>query len=144
MAKAKHDHYVYSNMAAGVTYATSREVPGRDLPETIPGIHIAGGVGVADKKSLITPQGAVITGISSEDLARLREDRVFCEHEKNGALRVSDHNEDAEVVASDLRARDESSPLTPQDYEAEGKDAPVVGADVSAKDDEPKRNPRKA
>lgn len=144
MANAKSDHYVYSNMAAGVTYASARDVPGRDMPETIPGIFIAGGVGVADKKSLITPMGAVVTGITSEELARLRADRVFCEHERNGAIRVSDHNEDAEVVASDLRPRDESAPLTPNDYEAEGKDAPVVGADVSASGETPKRNPRKA
>lgn len=140
MAKAKHDHYVYSTMSAPVTYATSREVPGRDLPEVIPGITIAGGVGVADKKTLITPQGAVVTGISAEQLARLREDRVFVEHEKNGALRVTDSDEEPEVVASDLRGRDESAPITPQDYEAEGKEPPKVGAETEA----PKRNPRKA
>jgi len=141
MAKAKHDHYVYSNMAASVIYAAAVPVEGRDLPESVEGILIRGGVGVADKKTLVTPTGAVVTGISSEELARLRADRVFLEHEKNGAVRVANHEADPEVVAADLRERDESAQLTPEDYET----PPVVGAETAAAaDPAPRRNPRRA
>lgn len=137
-------YYVYSTMTAGVMYAASRPVEGRDLPESIPGVLINGGTGVADKKTLVTPTGAVPTRVSGEDLERLRADRVFQEHEKNGFIIVRESEANGEAVASDMKSRDASSPITPQDYEAAGETAPTVGNETADKSDAKPRNPRKA
>jgi len=131
-------YYVYSTMTAGVRYCAAVESEGHDLPIPQDGINIAGGTGVANK-NLITPTGAVATRITAEQLEALRGDRVFLEHEKNGFLRVSEHQADGEAVASDMKSRDASAPLTPQDYEATGAEPPKVGTETPAKPSHPRR-----
>lgn len=109
--------YVYSTLTASVRYAGGVVGEGGMIvPAADGGILIAGGANVADKR-LITPTGAVITPIDSDDLERLRTDPTFKLHEANGFLKVSEHKEDGEkVAAQDMKLRDESAPLTPEDF----------------------------
>lgn len=143
MAKSKY--FIYSMMSAAVRYAAAIPAPadGGDLPEQTEGIVIAGGTGVANK-NLMTPTGAVVTTVTAEQLEALRKDRVFLEHEKNGAISVQEHEIDGEVAASDMMDRDKSAPLTPEDYEATGQAAPQVGNAPAETDEGRKTNPRRA
>ena len=123
--------YVYSTLTASVRYAAG--APGEGgmiVPAEDGGILINGGANVADKR-LITPAGAVVTRIDAADLERLRTDPTFKLHEANGFLKVSEHKEDGEkVAAQDMKLRDESAPLTPDDFK-EGE-APKVAAETPA------------
>lgn len=115
--------FIYSTLSASVRYAAS-EPGGADVPVPTDGILIAGGTNVASK-NLITPRGAVITEVDADQLERLRQDEVFKLHQANGFITVSDQLEDGEKVASaDMQGRDQSAPLTPEDYD-DGKDGPA-------------------
>lgn len=118
-------HHVYSTMTAPVSYATY--VPGgADLPVVEKKVLINGGAGVVDKKSLHTPRG-VVTTISDEDLQHLLKNEVFKVHQKNGFITVSAAEENADKVAVDMVSRDESSPLTPEDFADDAATKPVEG-----------------
>lgn len=118
--------FIYSTLSASVRYAAS-EPGGADVPVPTDGILIVGGTNVANK-NLITPRGAVVTEVSAEQLDRLRQDEVFKLHQANGFITISDKMEDGEKVASaDMQGRDQSAPLTPEDYDGkDGVDAPKV------------------
>jgi len=128
--------YVYSTLTASVRYCAGVPgEPGMIVPND--GILIEGGANVANK-NLITPTGAVVTVIDSDDLERLRADPTFKLHEANGFLKVSEHREDGEkVAAQDMKLRDESAPLTPADFK-EGEE-PKVTAETPVN-----KNPRRA
>lgn len=132
-------HYIYSTLASDVSYTTYKD-GGADLPVVEGQILIAGGTGVAGKH-LVTPQG-VATPVSAENLARLRENEVFKLHEANGFIKVSDHKEDAEIVAADMTTRDESAPLVDADFEK--PPAVVGGVETATEETAPGRNSRKA
>lgn len=136
--------FVYSTMSASVRYCAAIE-GGADMPVPQDGIVIKGGTGVANK-NLITPSGAVATQVTSEQLEQLRQDRVFNEHLKNGYLLISDDQKDGEAAASDMESRDNSAPLTPEDYEAVGDVAPKVGIPTDGDEDDkaPRKNSRRA
>lgn len=140
---AKSKYFVYSMMSASVRYAAA--IPATEpggLPTPTEGIVIAGGTGVANK-NLITPTGAMVTRVTAEQLEALRTDRVFQEHEKNGAISVREHEIDGEKAAVDMLDRDRSAPIVPEDFEAAGEKAPQVGA-ASSDDEGRKNNPRRA
>lgn len=128
--------YVYSTLTASVRYAAgSPGEPGMIVPND--GILIEGGANVANK-NLITPSGAVVTQIDGDQLALLRSDETFKLHEANGYLKVSEHREDGEKVAGqDMKLRDESAPLTPDDFKP--GEEPKVAAETPAP-----KNPRRA
>ena len=115
------DVYIYSTLSASQKYTTYKEGPG-GLPQPVGSVFIVGGANVADKR-LITPKGTV-TRITAEQFEQLKRDEVFQVHMANGYITHSTAKEDADVVADDLTAKDESAPLTPADY-APGQ-APVV------------------
>ena len=117
--------YVISKLSADVEYTAYQKGEG-GIMRVVGRIKVRGGAGVADKRTLITPAG-VVTELSADEVKKLQSDPVFKQHEAAGVVEiVLKKPEDPEKVAATLE-RDESAPLTPNDYEAEGKEPPVTG-----------------
>lgn len=137
----KARYFVYSTLTASVRYCAGQPGEGGMIVPT-DGILIEGGANVANK-NLITPTGAVVTPVTGEELDLLRGDPTFQLHEANGYLKVSEHREDGEKVAGqDMKLRDESAPLTPEDFKP--GEAPKVGEAEPAADADDTRKSRKA
>lgn len=120
--------FIYSTLSANNIYADW--VPGgADLPKIEKQVLIKGGSNVADKR-LITPRG-VVTEVSADDFAWLKDNYAFKFHMDQGHIAVADKLEDPEkvVVSEGLEARDTSAPLEPGDFE--GQDGPKP-SDVKA------------
>lgn len=116
--------HIVSKLAAGMDYVTYSKGPnGKQVPDGH--ITVKGGADVADKRTLLTPEG-VVTSVSNDELKQLRSNPLFKVHEASGALLVTDKKPEPAKAAADLQ-RDESSQLTPQDYEALGKTPPETG-----------------
>lgn len=130
--KPKHDYYVYSTLAAPMDY-TIYNAGGADLPVVEGAIRIEGGANIPDK-FLRTPDGAVVTGITEDQLTALKTVPLFQLHEKNGFIRVSDKDVDTEVMAADMEGRDKSAPLVDADFKE----------DETPKTNEPAGNKRRA
>lgn len=123
---AKKTHYVYSTLTASMEY-TRDQAGGGDLPVTVGKVFIAGGANVPDK-FLRTPDGAVVTPVTDEELTLLQENEVFKLHEANGFIVVKDKKAETEVVAADMDTRDKSAPLVDADFDAEGKEPPKANS----------------
>jgi len=107
-------NYIYSTLTTGMTY-TSYKQGGADLPVVEHRVHVAGGANVADKH-LLTPRG-VVTEVSDEDLEHLERNQLFQRHKANGFILVDTIKVDPEIkVAADMEQKDDSAPLTPEDY----------------------------
>lgn len=133
--------YVYSTLTAPVEYATWTK-GGGDMPTIESVVRIAGGTGVVDRKTLVTPEGAIVTKVTEKELTNLRDNEVFKLHEKNGFIVVKDHAEDGVAAASDMETRDQSAPLVPEDFAGTETGAPVLTEkEVSGASSKP--NPRK-
>jgi hypothetical protein len=120
--------YLISTLSAPQKYTVYGDAA-RGVPREQTSILVNGGANVANK-NLITPQG-VYTEITEDQLAILKENKLFQTHEKNGFIKVDDKKIDTEKAVSDLEKRDEAAPLTPGDFEP-GK-APTTGAPVAKK-----------
>lgn len=134
--------YVYSTMAAAVQYPVYT-AGGGDLQVADSAVTIQGGANIPDKY-MRTPDGAVVTTVSEDELAALNANPVFKLHEKNGFIRVSGKNTSGEKVAADMEGRDKSAPLVDQDFEAEGKEPPKVAKLGGDDEEKPKPSGRKA
>lgn len=117
--------YIVSKLAGGMDYTFyAKGANGKQIAQGI--ISVKGGAGVANKKTLITPQG-LVTPATADEIKKLRTNPVFVAHEKDGFLKVLEKDpRDADKAAADL-ARDEGDQLTADDYAAEGKKAPENG-----------------
>lgn len=119
-------HYIYSTMTTGVRYVEYSH-GNNDMPVVESFVDIAGGANVPDKH-LVTPSG-VVTKVTSEQLALLERNELFKRHRENGFIIVDTVKVDPEVKASDMEQRDDSSPLTPEDFpkaEDADKDNPTA------------------
>lgn len=113
-------HYVYSTLSSNQAY-TLYQTGGADLPVALPPVLIKGGAGIANSH-LVTPDG-VVTEITDEQLAYLRQDPCFLHHEKHGFIKVSAAKVDVEKVVADMERRDQSAPVVPPELKPE--DLPV-------------------
>lgn len=105
--------FVFSTLANDQNY--THYTTGPDLPIEVSKTFIRGGTGVADNR-LITPIG-VMTEIPESDYELLKTNPEFKAHVERGYITVREGKADAEMVASDMNTQDESSPLTPADFE---------------------------
>lgn len=119
------EHYVFSTLSTDTAY-TDYADGGGDMPVVKSTITIKGGANVADK-NLVTPMG-VMTKVSEEELAALKNNKVFQLHEKNGYIKVMEKPYGIEevVVGEGMKEKDASAPLTPSDYEDSNGPQPVV------------------
>lgn len=124
--------FIYSTLSANNIYADWVS-GGGDLPRIEKSVLIKGGSNVADKR-LITPRG-VVTEVSDDDFAWLKDNYPFKFHVDGGFLAVADTNEDPEMVmgAEGMEARDTSAPLEPGDFDGQpGAKPSDVKADAVA------------
>lgn len=118
--------YVISRLAAGVDYELYDLKTPNGLPRLIETVTVKGGSDVADKKTLVTPLG-VVTEITKKQAELLKKNPVFEIHQSNGVVEILDKLPDVEKEAANLD-KDDSAPVTPENYKAEGKNAPATGA----------------
>jgi len=110
--------YVYSTLASDIAYTNHVSVGNPD-PHPLPPVVIKGGAGVANDR-LITPHG-VRTEVTEEDVEYLRANSVFKRHEANGFVMISKDKQDPDLVASDMKSREPSSPLVDPDFKEDEK-----------------------
>lgn len=138
------DHYyVYSTLTADQCYnswTSDGSVKGEPLPTVEHSVLIKGGSNVVDRKTLVTPTGAVVTKITEKDLNALNNNEVFKLHQANGFIVVKEYAEDGEAAASDMDTRDQSAPLVPEDFAGTETGAPVLsGEEVKGASNRPSR-----
>lgn len=108
-------HYVFSTLAAAVSYTGYAAPLGDSLPQVAMSVVVNGGAGVANKRTLDTPRG-VVTEVTEEEAKFLAGHPVFQIHLKNGYVQISDAKADGDEAAADLTGRDESAPLVDEDF----------------------------
>ena len=117
--------YVVSKLAASMEYTLYEKVEG-GKQTAVGSISVQGGAGVANKRTLVTPQG-VVTSISEKQAEQLAANPVFKIHAENGMIAILDKDPvDADKAAKGLDP-DASAQLTPEDYQKKGKKAPKTG-----------------
>jgi len=105
--------YVYSTLTSAMVYTFYRKLDGvGNVVEHE--VRIEGGANLADK-NVITPRG-VMTAISEDDAALLKDHPVYKMHNANGFVTIEDRKYDIERVVSDLTSKDASAPIVPQDF----------------------------
>ena len=114
--------YIQATMSAGVDIEI-RANDNAPIAKTLKVIHINGGANVRDRKSILTPIGAM-TEVSDKDYEDLEKDQLFQQLKKNGYIVVRD---DHHLNVKDNEKKDKSAPKTPQDYEKTGKDGQPAG-----------------
>ena len=120
--------YVFSTITADVAYTGYKPMrEGQQVNVVEHSVLIKGGANVADG-NFVTPEG-VVTEISEEDLAHCMANPVFKLHMENGFIKVDKKDQKIEKAVSDMVKRDESAPLTEDDYTSVGKEAPKVNRD---------------
>jgi hypothetical protein len=127
--------HVYSTLSAPQHYQNYGDSPNDMKPHDGDGVRINGGSNIAhqDRASgVYTPLG-VRTEVTADQLAYLRQNKLFLDHEKRGHIKVMDKKMDGEKAAGDMETRDKSAPLVPQDFE-EGKE-PTAGGKGQKKQD---------
>lgn len=125
--------YVFSKITNDTVYADYAYNPGGGLPTITKQVKIKGGANRADKH-IITPQG-VMTEVTDEELEFLLKNDGFQRHVERGFITHKAYKADADKVAKDMAERDNSSPLTPQDFTEEGGHPAVQKQPSAANDD---------
>lgn len=116
--------YIYSTLTNSISICDYTSPKG-GTPRRTRTVTIAGGANVATK-NLITPQG-VVTEVSDEDLAFLKQNKMFNRMVDRGFIKVESKKVDVEKVVADMTGRDESAPLVPEDFQDDGKGAKPEG-----------------
>lgn len=121
--------YVYSTLSNDQAYTVyDRTANGAALAQHV--IHIKGKANVADRRTLITPRGAV-TVITAEQAALLGKCDMFKRHVDRGYITVSDRRADADDVArADLAGKDKSAQAVDADFDLTPKVNAASGPDA--------------
>jgi len=120
---------VISNLSCDQKYTVYKPIEG-DMNEPYASVLIRGGRNVAEKRSLITPTGGVITVISDEDYELLKSCPQFIKHCEDGFVHAETTGSDivqekaARKAEKDMQPRDESAQALPEDFEKSGTDSP--------------------
>lgn len=97
--------YIFSTLSSGVNFGN---------------VAIKGGAGVADRRTLVTPQG-VVTKVTDSQLEQLQQNETFQRFVKNGVLTVSKHSGDADKVASSMEQNNASKQKTESTLKTKAK-----------------------
>ena len=122
--------YVYSTLTADQAYSIWKGGNEIKRPERI--CLIRGGANVANKQ-LVTPMG-VATFVTEQQLELLNQCDGYLRHKKAGYIREDRKDVGVEKAVADLKPKDESAPLVPQDFD--DKKAPKTNRKKSAVDDD--------
>lgn len=105
--------YIYSTLSTDMDYASYAQ-NASDTPSIEKVIRINGGANIASKHFL-TPKG-VMTSVTDDELTLLEANPVFQIHKENGFILVEKKSTDADAVAKNMKSKDKSAPVTPEDY----------------------------
>lgn len=122
--------YLYSTLSCSQRYVKYAPAVAGGVPREERSVFVAGGANVANK-NLITPRG-VVTEVTDEELALLRENDLFKIHVSKGHIVVEDRKHDVEKVIPDMEARSPDAQIEPQDYDVSGTHT-TDGVKVTAK-----------
>lgn len=115
--------YIFSTLSTNQLYTKYLKSEANELARVDRTVLVKGGANVADKH-FVTPRG-VVTEVSDEDYALLKDNDLFNTHVKNGYITVEEKNVNVDKVVSNMTSADESAPLTPESYIVEDKAPPV-------------------
>ncbi|MDR2745585.1 MAG: hypothetical protein LBB66_10405 [Desulfovibrio sp.] len=116
--------FIFSKLSGGVDYCFyKKNAAGKMVPDGF--VRVKGGADVADKKTLLTPDG-VATEISEADAKKLEANPVFRKHKKAGMVKAV-KNAETKTAGKDM-AEDKSRQATPADYKKTGQEPPATGA----------------
>jgi hypothetical protein len=104
--------YIYSTLTASNEYRGYTD--NKDVKGVKWSIEIKGGANVASK-NLITPYG-VLTVVTDEELLLLQSNTSFNNHVERGFITVEKKKSEVERVAKNMKKKDSSAPLTPEDF----------------------------
>lgn len=111
--------YIFSALTCDNEYADYTKSGQGDKQIIRRTVKIAGGHGLMNK-NFVTPQGAVVTEVTDEELEFLQTVNMFKEHVANGFITFDKKKGDADKVISDMSTRDKSAQIVPSDYEPGG------------------------
>ena len=109
--------FVYSNLSNNQNYTGWSDVmKGHEGAPRIKekSVLINGQANIVNKSTMITPRG-VLTVINEDQMAILKGCSMFERHTKAGFIEVTEKEAKSTDVAKNLKKKDKSAPLTPQD-----------------------------
>ena len=111
--------YIISTMSQGRDYVfyESREDKGCVVSKEVARISIKGGQGGADRKTLITPEGGVITEVSDAQLELLKTHPLFNKHLADGFVYIGGSENNAKAAVKDMEQNDAGAQMTAADME---------------------------
>lgn len=116
--------YILSKLANSQIY-TQYAKGENNLNQIVAKVEIKGGADVTDKQ-LVTPEG-VITKVTSDELEILKANKDFQNHLERGHVKYFGQNPNMEKEAHKME-KDNSKPLTPDDYKKAGRKPPKTEA----------------
>ena len=134
--------YVISTLSQPQDYAfyDSRQDGGSTINILKHTIHIEGGQGVVNRRTLIAPDNGVITEISDSDAELLKEHPVFKIHQQNGYVRISNLKMAAQSAVKHMEGSDDSAQLTADDFGDSGVES--SGLKINNEQIQPRRKGR--
>lgn len=131
--------YIFSTLTASQKYPLWARTPGRDIPHMVSYVLIHGGANLPSKV-LVTPRG-VMTPVSDEQYKCLTRCSGFQNHLKNGYLKVEDQPFNPDIVAENMKSKDSSAPMVPEDFEESGTTPPSLATSDESEPDLSAVNP---
>lgn len=125
---------IVSKLSNDQNYTVYKQVPG-GLFVPVKKVLIKGGANVANKLTLLAPNGGVLTQVSDADYELLQKCPIFKKHIAAGFVYVStssselEGEKEARKAEKNLKAKDKSAQLTPEDFKKAGKKAPTSKAE---------------
>ncbi|MGN1058738.1 MAG: hypothetical protein ACI4Q7_05240 [Candidatus Avelusimicrobium sp.] len=124
---------IVSTLSNDQKYTVYKALPGGGF--AVSGqVLVKGGANVADKVTLRSPEGGVFTQVTDEEYAILERCPQFAAHKQAGFVYVTSQSDEiaaakeAKKAAKNLKKKDESAQLTPEDFTKAGKKAPTSKA----------------
>lgn len=116
--------YIYSTQTNSTAYPEWRYDPGKPFHTMKRKVIINGGTGVANKH-FVTPMG-VMTKVSDEDFAFLKENAMFQRAVKNGWHTYDTSRQEPEDMAKNMKIGDGSAPKNPVTIKETPGGAPII------------------
>lgn len=118
--------YIISSLSSDVKYVFWNKVA-ENVVTPYKEILIKGGAHVADKKTLVMPNG-VVTEVSKDDLELLITNPCFKTHLEGGFVKIveTESKHKAQDEGDKMETEDKSAQITPKTYKKRGQKAPAT------------------
>lgn len=112
--------FVLSTLSTATTYAGFVSNGEHNLPSLETSVTIEGKAGIADRRTLVTPQGAV-TAVTEDEAKFLSAHPLYQLHAANGFVTIVDSRpgDIDSAIAGELKGRAPDAPLVDADYNAD-------------------------